>query len=246
MERLVPSPIFILTLPRSGSTLLRCILDTHSRVCAPHELHLTMFGLRPLDMPSRLSLEVAGLTPGEAEHLLWDRILHWHLVRSGKERLVEKTPNNLANWRRLAECWPDAQYVFLLRHPASVLASVFTSIPVPSDQVEWRQRKEQHMLEMCAALDEARGELDGHTLRYEELTSDPATAVRAVCDHIGVPFEPDMLHYGRVDHGPFLKGVGDFADLIRTGRIQPRHHGPPVGPTSTTLREVCHAWGYPA
>ncbi|MFJ8165549.1 hypothetical protein ACIRBY_32180 [Streptomyces sp. NPDC096136] len=44
-DRLVPSPVFLLSAVRSGPTLLRCVLDSHSRLHAPHELHLTRFGV---------------------------------------------------------------------------------------------------------------------------------------------------------------------------------------------------------
>jgi Sulfotransferase family len=41
------------------------------------------------------------------------------LRRSGKPTLVVKTPSNVLIWQRIADCWPDARFVFLLRHPAA-------------------------------------------------------------------------------------------------------------------------------
>jgi hypothetical protein len=240
-QRLVPSPVFLFTLPRSGSTLLRRILDAHPELCAPHELHLTKLGLARVDIATGRSLDAAGLPPDEVEHLMWDRILHWHLVRSGKRRIVEKTPNNLDSWARLARCWPDAQYLFLLRHPANVLASTMATLParVP------RQQQEQQLVRRCAAMDAARAALPGLEVRYEHLTADPASVLRSVCVHLGVPYEPDMLDYGRVDHGPYVQGIGDFTGLIRTGRVQLRDHAP-AHDVSAAVRAVSERWGYRA
>jgi Sulfotransferase family len=244
--RLVPSPVFLLTLPRSGSTLLRCILDTHSRLCAPHELHLTALGLRRVDIATGRSLDAAGLTPEEVEHLTWDRILHWHLVRSGKRRIVEKTPNNLDNWHRLARCWPDAQYLFLLRHPANVLASTIATLPAPDGAAAvLREQQEQLLLRRCAAMDAARAALPGLEVRYEHLTTDPASVLRSACAYLDVPYEPGMLDYGRVGHGPYVQGIGDFTELIRTGRVQPREHAPTLD-VSAAVRAVAERWGYHA
>src|SRR5205085_1008583 len=71
----------------------------------------------------------AGLEVEEVEHLLWDRLLHRELVRSGKQVIVDKVPSNVLMWQRLARAWPAARFIFLLRHPASVLASALEAGP---------------------------------------------------------------------------------------------------------------------
>jgi len=71
----------------------------------------------------RLSVDLLGLDGDELEHLLWDRPFHRQLAGSGKRVLVDKTPDNVLAWARLARAWPKALYLFLLRHPANILAS---------------------------------------------------------------------------------------------------------------------------
>lgn len=118
MDRLVPSPEFVLCPIRSGSTLLRCILNSHTQVCAPHELHVADLEVRENGRYVRLTMDTAGLRKSDLEHLLWDRVLHRHLQSTGKEVIVDKTPGNLLLWQRLRDCWPAARFVFLRRHPA--------------------------------------------------------------------------------------------------------------------------------
>src|SRR6266508_2070233 len=90
-DRLVPSPIFILSSIRSGSTLLRCVLNSHTDLHAPHELHLTDLHVITDQHNAKLALRKMELDSTELENLLWDRILYRQLSLSGKAQIVEKT-----------------------------------------------------------------------------------------------------------------------------------------------------------
>ncbi|WNI18825.1 sulfotransferase family protein [Actinacidiphila sp. ITFR-21] len=238
-DRLVPSPVFILSPIRSGSTLLRCILDTHSRIRAPHELHLADVAVRLSSPHAELAVKTSGLTVPEIEHLLWDRMLHRELVLSGKDVVVDKTPDNLMLWRRLAECWPRARYVFLVRHPLHILESALAGIPDQSP-AEIEKMVAAYLRELAAA----RRELPGPTVRYEDLTADTETVVRRVCAHLDVPWEPGMLAYGTVDHGPFVPGIGDFTEKIRSGVVLPGRGLPADSEVPPGLIAACRAFGY--
>ena len=126
-ERMLVAPVFIFCSARSGSTLLRVILGSHSQLYAPPELPLTHLGVRAETRWIRASLEALGLTTDDVENMLWDRLLADALARSGKPTVVVKTPANALIWRRIADIWPDARFIFLLRHPAAVVASLCKS-----------------------------------------------------------------------------------------------------------------------
>ncbi|TMR22101.1 sulfotransferase [Nonomuraea turkmeniaca] len=234
--RLLPRPVFVLSAPRSGSTLLRLILDSHSRVHAPHELPLGDIAVHvPAGVPTA-ALALLGHDQTTAEHLLWDRLLHEELGRSGCSVLVVKHPDHVLMWKRLAVCWPDARFVFLLRHPAAIVASWSEAFGHrPSEAAA-------HLRQFTAALSEARRALPGVTVRYEDLVADPVAEVERVCGHIGVEFEPGMLEYGRHEHGPLQLGLGDWSDMIRSGRIQPARPIPAALPEA--LIDAAADWGY--
>src|SRR5918997_1842794 len=122
-DRLVKRPTFILCTIRSGSTLLRVLLDSHSQIHAPHEIHLRYVAVRLGARWSQRSMKEMGLDEKALQYLLWDRVLHRELAASGKRYLVDKTPNNVFIVDRLRECWPDARFIFLLRHPAAIARS---------------------------------------------------------------------------------------------------------------------------
>lgn len=234
------APAFILCSLRSGSTLLRVLLNSHSQIHAPHEFHLRYIGVRLRSKWARKAMSARGLDVTELDYMLWDRILHWELSRSGKQRIVVKTPNDVFNVDRILECWPDARLIFLLRHPAAIARSRASLRPGQVDE----QRNAERIRLYCDALEAARRAHPGHTVRYEELTSDPAAATQALCDFLGVPWELEMLDYGRFDHGSFGAGLGDWKEKIKTGRVQPPAPLPTLEETPSALRELAVAWGY--
>ena len=80
---------------RSGSTLLRVLLDSHSQIHCPHEIHLRYLSV---DLDAKWverSMKEMGLDQEQLEYLLWDRVLQRELAGSGKPRLVTKTPNDV-------------------------------------------------------------------------------------------------------------------------------------------------------
>ncbi|MGP4110411.1 sulfotransferase family protein [Streptomyces sp. 4N509B] len=241
-DRLLVAPVFVLSAPRSGSTLMRVVLDSHSQLHAPIETHVRRLAVRFTTRLSRTAMDALGHGVADVEHILWDRMLHRELLRSGKRTVVEKTPSNVFVAERLALAWPDARFVFLLRHPAAIARSWHEADPARRPM----NRAVPHTLRYVRALERARRALPGLTVRYEDLTADPEATVRRVCDFLDVPWEPGMISYGRHDHGngTFTKGMGDWRDKIRSGTVQPGRPLPRPDEVPRALREMCARWEY--
>ncbi|MFI6481194.1 sulfotransferase family protein [Nonomuraea sp. NPDC050663] len=239
-DRLVRSPVFLLSSVRSGSTLLRVMLNSHSRIHSPIETHFRRMAIALTTEPVRQAMGLLGHVHNDLEHLMWDRVLHRELSRSGKSLLVEKTPSNVFAWRRISTCWPEARYVFLLRHPMSIVQSWHEADPErrPMDEAVPRT------LTYMTYLEEARRNLDGLTVRYEDLVASPATELGRLCRFLGVEFEPGMLRYGDKDHGAFVKGIGDWRDKIRAGTVVEGRPLPDAADVPGELAEICALWDY--
>src|SRR3712207_1916359 len=69
-ERLI-QPVFVLSSARSGSTLLRMILNSHSEVYAPHELHLSLLKVEMTTPAVQKSMAALGFDEVDLAHLLW-------------------------------------------------------------------------------------------------------------------------------------------------------------------------------
>lgn len=236
-DRLVEAPAFILSTLRSGSTLLRVLLDSHSQIHAPQELHLRYLDVSIKSKWAVTAMKEIGLDEEGLEYLLWDRVLHRELSNSGKRHLVNKTPNDVFIADRIKECWPDARFIFLLRHPGAIVRSRQNLRPDAENSVET-------ILRYGEALERARQAHDGLTVRYEDVTADPEVQTRRVCQFLGLPWEPGMLDYGQHDHGRYKAGLGDWAGKIRTGQVQPAEPPPPADEIPAELHPLCVAWGY--
>ncbi|MER6168200.1 sulfotransferase family protein [Streptomyces violaceorubidus] len=242
-ERLLRRPVFIISSIRSGSTLLRMMLGAHPRLHAPHELHIGRLEVTCANWFSERAMSALGLRRGDLEHLLWDRVLHRELTRSGKDFVVEKTPANVYMYRRLKDCWPDARFVFLLRHPASTARSWHETDPVkrPLDTAV------TDVLRYLTAVEEARGaDPDQFTVRYEDITDDPEREMRRLCAHLELDYAPEMLNYGSRSSAELVRGLGDWRENIRTGTVQPGRALPGADEVPERLRPICAAWGYPS
>jgi len=234
-ERLIEAPVFVICTLRSGSTLLRVLLDSHSQIRSPHELHLRYVSVHFDQKWSERSMKELGLDTRAADYLLWDRILHRELTASRKSIIADKTPNNVFIVDRLREAWPDARFIFLLRHPGAIARSREKYKGEGADEL---------IIKYVEALEAARQTYDGHTVRYEDLTANPERELRKICDFLGVPYEATMLDYGQFDHGRYKSGLGDWNEKIKSGAIQPPEPPPPLDEIDPALREMCAKWGY--
>ncbi|MER7577623.1 sulfotransferase [Streptomyces sp. NPDC126514] len=232
--------MFVISSVRSGSTLLRVLLNSHPQIRAPHEMHLRTLAVEFTKPYTKKAMAQLDLDQRELEYLLWDRILHRELVRSGKQIIVDKTPGNAGIWERLHEGWPKARYIFLLRHPASMVSSLINNRP--DRKLEPTVREVHGYIE---AVEAARNALPGLTVRYEELTERPQEVTEAICVFLGVEWTPEMLDYQRVDQGPFVPFIGDWSDNIKSGKIQKARALPEPEGVPAALRDIARAWGYP-
>ncbi|GAA4263441.1 sulfotransferase family protein [Dactylosporangium darangshiense] len=237
--RLVPHPVFLLSSVRSGSTLLRCILNSHPLIYAPHELHLRRLDAKTDGEYTKLAMATLGYSDEQLRFLLWDGVLSDLLRRSGKSVFVDKSPGNVFIHDDLRRCWPGARFIILRRHPADIVTSI---VNAGDGRVE--ATATNLVLRYGVALDAVVDEVPGTpVVRYEDLTRDPAAVCRVLCRFLDVPFDEEMLNYGRYDHGPLIYGIGDWGEKIHSGKV--------CAPSSTAghkatgdLASMCRRWGY--
>ena len=124
-------PVFVLSCERSGSTLLRYIMDTHPQVCSPAHLHLGQL-CRSLYTTAFYSIgqtaEVADeaarerLVAAEVRRVV-DELMGRYARAKGKQVWCEKTTDNLQYLRFLGEVFPDARFICLYRNCMDVAHS---------------------------------------------------------------------------------------------------------------------------
>ncbi|MFN7952780.1 MAG: sulfotransferase [bacterium] len=225
MSELQERLLFVIGSPRSGSTLLERMLSSHSMIAGgpePHIItplaHLGYYDtvqaapydhLRAVDAIRGF---VAELPNGEADYLdalrAYTDVLYGRtLAKSGKERLLDKTPAYALVLPFLSKLYPRAKYVVLTRHPAAIFCSFAESFFEGDFEAANRFNPilDRYVPAIARFLRERPVPI--HHVRYEDLVADPEARMREIFEFLGVPFEADAIEYGK--HERVQKGLGD-------------------------------------
>jgi len=221
-------PVFILSLPRSGSTLLQRMLAAHPKICTASEpwfLLPLVYSLREQGSYAIYDHSVARMATldfldacGDGSPDVWYSgvrelavQLYQSHARKGETYFLDKTPRYVLVADELRRIFPDAKLIFLFRNPLAVLASI---IETSGHTNRFRQDLYLGFDELVSAYVKAR---DGsHALQYEELISDPEKMLQDLCDYLELPYSKSMeSNFGSVE----LKGR--FGDKSQLKEISP-------------------------
>jgi LPS sulfotransferase NodH len=219
-------PVLVLGVRRSGTTLLRVMLDRQSQLAIPDESYfipqLADRHRGPIDvdafvddlrrLPTLREWEVdveavrARLRPGEPPGEAIGAVYEAYAEAQGKERWGDKTPMYMQRLSLLERLFPTALYVHLIRDGRDCALS-FAQMPEGIVTRSWAHPQDaagfacQWRAEIVAAHE--LGKRVGPRMlevRYEQLVAEPERVLRQICDHVGLAFEPAMLDYaGSVD-----------------------------------------------
>ena len=229
------SVAFILGVPRSGTTLLRTILDSHPEIAAPPETPWLLGSYGPgvslRDLIDHLCSGQTGLVRNisnvdeqdvMAAGRLFVAALFARFIETNKARyLVFKTPDDIQFLDWLLVLFPDAKYIHLVRDGRDVTLSTVSRYSA----INWfgRATPENVMRRWCAWESKTRqrlkaSDVDFLSLRYEDLVSESDRNVGQICDFLGVGFDQRMIEYGRFDHD-FPEWEAGSADVQKKDRI---------------------------
>jgi tetratricopeptide (TPR) repeat protein len=196
------SPIFVVGLPRSGSTLVEQILASHSRVEGTFELPNVLTIVRELDHrnPEHDAYPEAVLgVPREAFATLGRRYIEeTGPLRSGRPQFIDKMPNNFSHVGLIHAMLPNARIVDVRRHPMDACFSTFKQYFAEGQSFSYDLgdlgRYYRCYLDLMDHWDAA---LPGKVLHlgYEALVRDPEANIRRLLAHCGLEFEPACLAF---------------------------------------------------
>ena len=196
-------PAFLVGAHRSGTTLLRLMLDHHPDVSVPGEFDfLTEIMADRTNQPttseylSRLSLHRGFL----AQSFHVDPNADYEtLVKSFVQQLYQRNPAKVfvavvhTGFQELARLWPDAKFVHMSRDPRDVAASAV--------KLGWAGNVYTGVQRWLAAesawdnLARAIPTTNRSVVQFEKLIANPAATLRQLCEFLAVPYSPEMLNY---------------------------------------------------
>lgn len=243
-----PAPVFIVGLPRSGSTLIEQMLASHSRIEGTRELPAIERLVAELQ-----HREVGGDDPGypgvlaelgrEEFRRLGSRYLQEAgAYRRGKPLFIDKMPNNFLHLGLIRLILPSAKIIDVRREPMaccfSNLKQLFASGQEFSYSMQSMARHYRSYLELMRHWDAV---LPGRVLRiwYEDVVDDAEAGVRRMLDFCEVDFEPSCVEFHRtMRHISTASSEQVRQPIFRSGLSQWRNYEAWLGPLKDALGDA--------
>jgi len=214
-------PIFVVGCPRSGTTLVQCILSASSEAFSLPETHFFAYVLQAINsspatpigqkevrfasqafetegelaLPATFWAELAS-RPGLMALDIFLAVVE-HYRPAPELRVIEKTPRHVLHLDTIAAAFPDAVFVEVVRDPIEVASSLL-GVPFESSRsmLSYAQRWTESIQAARVFSRAQPGRL--RTVIYEQLVREPEAAVRDLCAFVGLPYESAMLEeFGR-------------------------------------------------
>jgi hypothetical protein len=197
-------PIFIIGLPRSGSTLLEQILASHSQVEGTQELpdvQQIVTRLRGFDSDAaspRYPAILTSLSAADVQALASQYLSGTRVYRSGKPHFIDKMPNNFRHLGLIHLMLPNAKIIDARREPMACCFSNFKQLFANGQEftysIEDIARYYRTYLELMAHWQKV---LPGRILRvqHEDVVADLEASVRRLLDFCGLEFEPQCVAF---------------------------------------------------
>ncbi|MFD1701270.1 sulfotransferase [Halopseudomonas phragmitis] len=215
--------IFMISLPRSGSTMLQKILGTHSEIYTRSEPWLMLHPLYALKNDNiqttynaRLAADgvhdfISGMGE-DGESLYYQNIQSCYLSMyepylqsSGKSRFLDKTPRYYEVFDELQRTFPRAKFIIIYRNPLAVLNSILeTWVKGRFELLKGYKSDLEQGLEFLTR--DFSNYTNTYCVYYEELLASPEDQARLLFDFLELDFDPQCINYGKAPAEKWLYG----------------------------------------
>ena len=251
-----PDPVFIVGLPRSGSTLIEQILSSHSAVEGTMELPDVISIARRLGGRQRRSQpsvypEVLADLDADACRALGEEYLERTRIQRklGRPFFIDKMPNNFAHVGLIHLILPNAKIIDARRHPLGCCFSAFKQHFARGQTFSYDLTDlGRYYADYVALMAHFDAVLPGlvHRVIYERMIADPEAEVRRLLDHCGLPFEASCLKFYENDRAVRTASSEQVRRPIFTDGVdQWRSFEPWLDPLKTALGETLVTWDTP-
>ncbi len=203
-----PDPIFVVGLPRAGSTLLEQILASHSQVQGTTELPDIVaisrkLGGKAKDNPATNYPEIlAELTPEQRLELGQGYLDSTRVHRNELPFFIDKLPNNWLHVGLIHLILPNATIIDARRHPVAAGFACYKQLFANGQTFTYNLQDVGHYYRnYIKVMDHWDDVLPGKVLRvqYEDMVADSETQIRRVLEHCKLPFEEQCLRFYETD-----------------------------------------------
>ena len=248
-----PDPIFIVSMPRAGSTLLEQILSSHSAVEGTSELSQILTIAKDLHAEADSEQAVAyaqvlaGKSAAELRQLGEQYIERTRIQRkTGRPFFIDKMPNNFLHVGMIHAVLPNAKIIDARRHPLACCFSNFKQLYARGHLFSYgfmdMGRFYRDYIELLAHFDEVLPSRV-HRVIYERIVEDTEGEVRRLLDYCGLPFEDGCLRFFENER-PVRTASSEQVrrPIYRDGIDQWRHFEEWLDPLKSALGPILNAY----
>ncbi|HSC07229.1 MAG TPA: sulfotransferase [Steroidobacteraceae bacterium] len=251
-----PDPLFIVGLPRSGSTLVEQILSSHPEVEGTMELPNIPAMVRALSGRQRRTdtsryPEILATMSAEQLRALGEQFLAETRIqrKTGTPFFIDKMPNNWAHVGLIHLVLPNARIIDARRHPLGCCFSGFKQHFARGQHftysLEEIGRYYRDYVELMAHCDEV---LPGrvHRVLYERMIDDTEAEVRRLLEYCNLPFDDRCLRFYENERAVRTASSEQVRQpIFREGVDHWRHYEPWLGPLKEALGPALESWDKP-
>jgi tetratricopeptide (TPR) repeat protein len=243
-----PDPIFIVGLPRAGSTLLEQILASHSQVEGTMELAdiprlvYQLQGREPEESKPRYPAVLAELGAEQLQAFGEKYLEDTRMFRTGRPFFIDKMPNNFRHLGLIRLILPNAKIIDARREPIACCFSNFKQLFASGQEFTYSlediARYYRTYVELMAHWDTA---LPGKVLRvqHEELIEDFEPQVRRILEFVGLDFDPGCLEFYKTERSVRTASSEQVRrPIYKEGVDQWRNFEPWLGPLKDALGDL--------
>jgi hypothetical protein len=222
LNRELPRPIFIVGSPRSGTTLMRSLIDAHPSIfCPPCEtflftnLNATFNGHIWKDHYEQLPFSRSALIQWFRNYVL--ELFANLSLRAGKMRWAEKTPSHVLFLQFIDEVFPDSQVIHMIRNGYDVVRSLKNIHWAPRD-VRVNSREWIRHVKGGQRYGKQLSENRYIEVRFEKLLNDPEAVLKRLCIFLGEPYDPKMLDFHKPENNSWGIRLSPLKKKVETGK----------------------------
>ena len=247
---------FLVGFPRSGTTLLNQVIDSHGAIRTMEEKPPARTMLDAVrSMPAGYPHAIADFDPLDVAYLreAYFRSAAEHGVHDTTALILDKFPMHLTLAGLLHHVFPQARFVFALRHPCDVVLSCFMQNFHLNDNMANFCTLDDTVAFYTRAMDlwEAYREqlpLSVHVVRYEDMVDDFDGETKALCEFLRIPWDESLRQFsrkalarGRINT-PSYEQVS--RPIYREARYRWQRYREHLAPFLQTLRPYIDRYGY--